>query len=238
MKTWTQAILLLAVSAISCWADTIVDPHHGDPLHGYCGVGQCIDNGTNSPTTNNPPQDFGFTASGGPTSGDLLLDLLVPDNLAGGPSFGITGTLTGTAILFSAAPWTSGDLATFLGLSPAKPANPIGAYLPSTQALDPGATGFFVYQVDLGMTILQSPSSPNVSPLENISSGVLPIASYIVGFLNTGTPTAPDYIATANSGAIFETSPHVIPEPSSIILLGSVTLGIVALLKRKTRVRT
>ena len=33
-----------------------------DTLHGYCaGVGQCIDNGTNSPTTNNPPVNFGFT---------------------------------------------------------------------------------------------------------------------------------------------------------------------------------
>jgi hypothetical protein len=126
----------------------------------------------------------------------------------------------------------------FLGIS-ASPANPIGAFLPSTQALDPGATGFDVYSANLGPITLQDASNPNVAPLENITSGILPRGSYIVAFLNEGTASAPDWIATANSGAIFETdAPHPpIPEPSSIILLGSATLGIVALLKRKTRVR-
>src|SRR5215472_14510661 len=43
-----------------------------DPLHGYCaGVGQCVDNGTNSPTSTNPPSNFGFTISPGPQTGDL-----------------------------------------------------------------------------------------------------------------------------------------------------------------------
>jgi hypothetical protein len=40
----------------------------------------------------------------------------------------------------------------------ANPANPIGAYLASTHALDPGETGSFVFQVDLGMTTLQGAS--------------------------------------------------------------------------------
>ena len=52
-----------------------------DPLHGYCaGVGQCVDNGTNSPTTNNPPVNFGFTISPGPQTGIVLIDVLVPNN--------------------------------------------------------------------------------------------------------------------------------------------------------------
>jgi hypothetical protein len=88
------------------------------------------------------------------------------------------------------------------------PTNPIGAYLPSTQALDPGATGFFVYQANLGPTTLQSPSNPNVSPLENISPR-LPLASYIVGFFNAST----GFQATANSGAIFETTGVTPPPP-------------------------
>jgi hypothetical protein len=194
-------------------------------LHGFCaGAGQCVDNGTNSPTTNNPPLDFGFTTSPGPSTGDLVLDILTPDNKAAGPSFGLTGTLTGTATLFSSTPFTSGMLDSYLGIS-AKPANPIGAYLPSTQALDPGATGFFVYQVDLGTTTLQSPSHPNVSPLETLSSGVLPQASYILGFFNEG---AAGIQATANSGAIFENgSPSAIPEASTwaLMLLGFAGLG-------------
>ena len=213
-------------------------------LHGFCaGAGQCVDNGTNSPTSSNPPVNFGFTTSPGPTTGDLLLDILTPDNVTAGPSFTLSGTLSGTATLFSATPWTSGKLDAYLGIS-ASPANPIGAFLPSTQALDPGATGFFVYQVDLGTTTLQGPSNPNVSPLESIISGVLPQASYIVGFLNEGTAAAPDFQATANSGAIFETgTPGVtrggggtVPEPSTwaMLLIGFAGLGFAGYRKAKT----
>jgi hypothetical protein len=175
---------------------------YADTLHGYCaGVGQCIDNGTNSPTTNNPPVNFGFTTSPGPATGVLTIDVLVPNNEPKPASFAVTGTVSATATLFSATPWTSGFLDTYLGIS-ASPSNPIGAYLPSTQALDPGATGFFVFQANLGTLTLQSPSNPNVSPLENISPS-LPLASYIVGFFNEAGAIQ----ATANSGAIFETVP-------------------------------
>jgi hypothetical protein len=176
---------------------------YADTLHGYCaGVGQCIDNGTNSPTTNNPPVNFGFTTSPGPATGVLTIDVLVPNNEPKPASFAVTGTVSATATLFSATPWTSGFLDTYLGIS-ASPSNPIGAYLPSTQALDPGATGFFVFQANLGTLTLQSPSNPNVSPLENISPS-LPLASYIVGFFNEAGAIQ----ATANSGAIF-----VVPGP-------------------------
>jgi hypothetical protein len=214
--------LLVAVTGGSCWANSMpMIPN--DPLHGYCqGVGQCVDNGTNSPTTLNPPINFGFTVSPGPATGtSFLLDVLVPNNEPHASSYAITGTLAGTATLFSATAWTSGQLDAFLGIS-ASPANPIGAFLPSTQALDPGATGFFIYQVNLGMTTLQGDANPNVSPLENISPG-LPLASYLVAFLNEGTVANPNWAATANSGAIFETRGAVaVPEPSSMILVGSI----------------
>src|SRR6516162_9084130 len=52
-------------------------------LHGYCaggGAGQCVDNGTNSPTSINPLSNFGFTISPGPQTGDLTIDVLVPNN--------------------------------------------------------------------------------------------------------------------------------------------------------------
>jgi hypothetical protein len=189
-----------------------------------------VDNGTNSPTSHNTPTDFGFTTSPGPTSGSLLLDILTPDNVTAGPSFTLTGTVSGTASLFSTTAWTSGQLDDYLGIS-ASPTNPIGGYLTATQALDPGATGFFVYQANLGTLTLSGPSNPNVSPLENISSGVLPQGSFIVGFFNEG---AAGIQATANSGAIFEISPPsgsgrggATPEPSTwaMLLLGFVGLG-------------
>jgi hypothetical protein len=119
-----------------------------------------------------------------------------------------------------------------LGIS-ASPANPIGAFLPDPA--DPGATGFFVYQLSIapaGGVTLQGPADPNVSPLENIS-GSIPLGTYIVAFLNEGTSSAPSWIATANSGAILETFESPIPEPSSIILLGSAALGVFTLRKRK-----
>jgi hypothetical protein len=221
--------LSLAMLSGPAFADTITD----DPLHGYCAVG-CIDNGTNSPTTQNPPTNFGFTVSPGPASGSsFLIDVLVPNNETKPASFALTGTLSGTATLFSATAWTSGDLASYLGIS-ASPNNPIGAYLPSTQALDPGATGFFVFQVSLGAATLQGPSNPNVSPLENISPGV-PLASYIVGFLNEGTAGSPNWVATANSGAIFVTTA---PVPGPIVGAGLPGLiaacgGLLALARRR-----
>src|SRR2546430_8152259 len=101
------------------------------------------------PTGKNPPI-FGFATSGASDSGTLYIAILTPDNLAAPGPFTFTGYLTGTASLVSSTPWTTGQLDNYLGLPQgpppeASPANPIGAYLPATQAYDPTADGFYVF---------------------------------------------------------------------------------------------
>jgi hypothetical protein len=241
MKLLGKAVLVLVAGGISCWAQVVIDPLL-DPLHGYCSVG-CNDNGVNSPTSQDPILGFGFTVSPGPaTRSNILIEILEPNNKTG-----ITPTITGTDITGSAMAtllsgmFGSGTLEGFLGIS-ASPTSPIGSFLTTGNNgysnVNPGATSFSVYQLSLtpvGGIRLQGPGSPNVSPLWNIGSAGLPLGSYIVAFLNEGTAANPNWVATANSGSILEThdAPPAVPEPSSIILLGSVTLGLVTVLKKK-----
>ncbi len=227
---------LIAVVAVALVVAVLVPAANADTLHGFCtGAGQCIDNGTNSPTSTNPPANFGFTGSPG-NVGPFDLVFLVPNNedpTPGALSFAVTGTFAGTATLFSSTAWTTGQLDAYLGFS-ATPTNPIGAFLPSTQALDAGATGFYVYDlIHLGDVTTTTSSGPTF----NLSSGTLPLASYIVGFdaqLVPGTEGLYTYGATANSGAIFETGPPVhTPEPSTSMLLGFGLLGLVGLRRKQ-----
>lgn len=202
-------------------------------LHGWCGAGPtstCIDNGTNSPTSHKPPDPFGFTSSPPGAIGVLSIAVLVPDNEnAGIGSFAITGAASAVATLFSATPWTSGQLDAYLGIS-AGPTNPIGAYLPSTQALDPGARGFFVYLADMGTQTLAGPGGP---PNQLFNVTALPLAAYLVAFMDE--MSAEGIEALANSGAIFITTRLVdLPEPATLLILGSGVLGIGLLRRRRT----
>jgi len=251
-------LLLLSAVGLPSYAQIL------DPLHG-CIIGtSCFDNGAVTPTTSNPLPAFTFTISPGPSTGDLLVDILVPDNEDPTPSalnFTINGTLGGATDTTNVSGsstlkghWTSGNLQDFLGLTlgSGAPSNPLSAWLSYTQgmhcgpsqnaACDAGATGYQVYQIDLGNNMLQSPSNP-VKPVLTLSGSPLPLASVLAGFLGNGSTykKSTSFISTAPSGGIFEagggtgTIGSSVPEPNSIILLSTALLGAFTLLRKRAR---
>lgn len=219
-------VLAFAATSRAALADDVLDP-----LHGVC-IPACVDNGTNSPTTSNPTT-FGFTVSPGPASGGLMLVFLVPTTGSIPGSISFTGASSGTATLFSATPWNSGQLDTYLGIS-GSPTNPIGAFAA-------GGTSFDVFTATIaGTTTLPGPGDPLSSPYWTTAAPGIPINSYILGFFNEGTAAAPNWVATANSGAIFVDGPpgDVVPEPSSLILLGTGALALAGMVRRRYMRRT
>jgi hypothetical protein len=232
-----RKVLLIAsiTAALAVFSPSAV---YGDTLHGFCysPTPACTDDGTNTPTSTDPP-DFGFSGSGKSVTGDYLIDLLIPDNIldAESLSFSVSGTEGVTSLgpfvasLFSTTAFTSGSLDTYLGLS-ASPADGLSNFLTATQALDPGATGYFVYQADLGAQTLLKQSEELSGPLLTLNNP-LPTGSFIDAFIDSGSPES----TNANSGAIFETGTSTVPEPSYSLLLaaGVVLFGLVRRAKLK-----
>ncbi len=216
------------------------DPAPNPPtLHGFCAAAApCLDNGTNTPTTVNPPE-FGFSAGGSAATGEVFIDILVPNDIVAPGAYTLSGSLVGpstfSATLVKPTAWTSGQLDSFLGIS-ASPTNPVGAFLPSTLPFQPTATGFWVYQADIGNRTLPSNNGASDAALLATDRGLLK-GSYVVAFIKQGSA----YGATANSGAIFERGdfPHNdgIPEPSVwALMLSGFGLAGAALRRRRAAV--
>jgi len=238
------ALLTLGISAAPSQARaTTID----DPLHGFCGSSasssSCTDNGTI--TSFSSLTSFGFYASPDALTGtDWLIAILVPTNIsnAGSMNFTVNETAgagnnakTNVAANLVSGTWTSGDLADFLtsyGLSAsnATPANPFNAF---TVQNDAGVTGFDVYIANLGAAELfkQADSSAPNAPLltmggsSSVASG-MEIASFL---LNAHPGARQPNVATAPSGVLLADGTccdvtvegSAVPEPASILLLGT-----------------
>ena len=204
-----------------------------DTLHGFCvnPAPACTDNNTITPTNTNPP-DFGFNSSG-TTQGNFELIALIPNNEDASPStysLKLNGTNVASAAvsstLFSTTAFTTGKLEDYLGVS-YTPSNPLSAFLPSTKAVDSGATGYYVYLFNFGAET-GNPKNQGTAPTFNAAIGSVDLGSVLLGLEFSGNSvfTGRIFGATPPSGAIIEDGapPPSVPEPASFGLVGLVLL--------------
>jgi hypothetical protein len=228
-KFFLLSAALAALSITAAKADVIDPTGVIDPLHGGCVAAGCNDNGTFTPTQNFT--NVGFTASPAPQTGTELLVELVPTALQG--QFGL-GTWSGTGLAATAptlvGEFTSGDLATFLGISMTSPANPFGGF---QVGLDSSVTSFSVYTVNAGTQTLNGAGQP----LNDIFSemGNIPAGADLVAFLENSSNGGKN-VATALSGQLQlqTTIGGSAPEPATwaMMLLGFGAMGLFAYRRR------
>lgn len=222
MKRLLPALLAAGCLLVgtSAWADLL------DPLHGeVCSSGGAAcntDNGSFGPiqlTGGN--LNFGWSYSGpaGNNTGNLEIVVLAPVN-DGFVSPSFTGTnLSMPSLANFVGTWTSGDLATFLGLQPSTPSNPFSAF---QVGLDSSVTGFNVFTLDIPGILTLAQQGSTLADFFTANGGNILSGVDLVAFL-TNTPGGT--IATAPSGQLQVTQFAETPIPGAVFMFGPALLG-------------
>jgi hypothetical protein len=243
------AALGIAAWSVPAFADPIASTDE-DPLYAFCyGSTSCVNGGVTTQTVPSSSLQFGFYIAPGPNTGDFFIDILIPTNEDATPSalsFAITGTqggaannasISATASLVYPQAWKGGGLTTYLGLTlaPTAPTDGFKNWLAATQAYDPGATGYYVYQADLGINELQAAKKDLLGPLLSLDQ-LLPEGALIAGYLETPNGA----ITTDRSAAllteespVLTNSPQPVPEPGSLAIFGVALLPLAAVYRSK-----
>jgi hypothetical protein len=228
------ALLAALLPSLAC-ADTVTID---DPLHGFDWIGGVptnTDNGVVNPL-GSAGNGFGFFASPAPQTGTLFIEILVPNNDALQAHYTLTGNLPGTSGGNLGA-WTGGTLGSFINskfpgeLPGVSPPNQLSAWLSGpkgTQGVDPGATGYDVFQIALGSDTLNSLTA---SIMDDHESGLL-AGSIITAFLVEGSRT----VGTASSGGILTPqSVSPTPLPAAVWLFGPAAAAFLSFALRRRR---
>jgi hypothetical protein len=137
-----RVVVLLAVLMCAMGASA-------DTLHGYCVAAACTDNGTITPTNDNPPHSA-FNYAGNLKNGNaaFLLIGLVPDNYKtapGDPTFSVGSGAVPQGTVFLAALTTAGAVTVDTPNSPAilNPLPPVSQTVPEPGTLALLGSGIF-----------------------------------------------------------------------------------------------